>query len=728
MNLLPARFTYSLRFYLVCTMLFFLNFKVAGQSPLRAKQDTTPPKEVVFIDNADLLRVVGADTKRVTQQLVGNVELSQDSIYMYCDSADLVNEVQLYAYDNVIIQQGDSIAAFSDRLDYNAEDLIAHLEGNVILQNGTRQLYTDKLTYDLATKLATYTTGGRLTDGATELRSTRGYYYADRDEIFFRDSVVVIGEQFEMRADTLRYDAKNETVYFLGPTVIRTDTAEIYCEDGFYNVKTEEALFRKNAQYRSGEQIAAADSIVYAGLTQLYTLSGQAYVREGDKALARAERIIYNKRLETYELQGNALLVDSLRTVRGEYVRYDKTNNIYKVSGGRPEVIDGAMILRAKGLDFDEATGLGFATGNVEWRDTSANLTIFAERAVYNQETGYLKASGGRNNRPLLITILEGDSLFLTADTLFSQQVTTSEVSPLPSSVDTVTTVDHITSPLPGGEGPGKRFIDTSATTPAHITSPLPGGEEPGERPITSPLPAEETPAQKPTDTTRIIQAYRDVRIYKSDMQALCDSLAFNTTDSILTLFRDPMLWQDTSELTADTINVFIKNDALDKVHLMRKALVVTSPDSLFFNQVKGKDIYAYFDSSSLSRTDVVGNAEAIYYAQDEAGAYIGVNKTACSEMSLEFKNGGVHFIRFLDMPSGRLDPMKALNPSSQPTLEGRRADAKLRPRSLADLFVTRTPPSPPITDEEEEGGAATKAAKQRPEGTVVYPFTEKEE
>lgn len=709
-------------------MLFFLNFKVAAQSPLRAKQDTTPPKEVVFIDNADLLRVIGADTKRVTQQLVGNVELSQDSIYMYCDSADLVNEVQLYAYDNVIIQQGDSIAAFSDRLDYNAEDLIAHLEGNVILQNGTRQLYTDKLTYDLATKLATYTTGGRLTDGATELRSTRGYYYADRDEIFFRDSVVVIGEQFEMRADTLRYDAKNETVYFLGPTVIRTDTAEIYCEDGFYNVKTEEALFRKNAQYRSGEQIAAADSIVYAGLTQLYTLSGQAYVREGDKALARAERIIYNKRLETYELQGNALLVDSLRTVRGEYVRYDKTNNIYKVSGGRPEVIDGAMILRAQDLDFDEATGLGFATGNVEWRDTSANLTIFAERAVYNQETGYLKASGGRNNRPLLITILEGDSLFLTADTLFSQQVTTSEVSPLPSSVDTVTTVDHITSPLPGGEGPGKRFIDTSATTPAHITSPLPGGEEPGERPITSPLPAEETPAQKPTDTTRIIQAYRDVRIYKSDMQALCDSLAFNTTDSILTLFRDPMLWQDTSELTADTINVFIKNDALDKVHLMRKALVVTSPDSLFFNQVKGKDIYAYFDSSSLSRTDVVGNAEAIYYAQDEAGAYIGVNKTACSEMSLEFKNGGVHFIRFLDMPSGRLDPMKALNPSSQPTLEGRRADAKLRPRSLADLFVTRTPPSPPITDEEEEGGAATKAAKQRPEGTVVYPFTEKEE
>ena len=71
-------------------------------------------KEVVSIDHADELRLL---SKGTVQRLVGAVELSQDSIFMYCDSAELVSEVQLYAYDKVVIQQGDSIAAFSEYLD-----------------------------------------------------------------------------------------------------------------------------------------------------------------------------------------------------------------------------------------------------------------------------------------------------------------------------------------------------------------------------------------------------------------------------------------------------------------------------------------------------------------------------------------------------------------------------------------------------------------------------------
>ncbi|NJO87425.1 MAG: SH3 domain-containing protein [Lewinella sp.] len=195
--------------------------------------------------------------------------------------------------------------------------------------------------------------------------------------------------------------------------------------------------------------------------------------------------------------------------------------------------------------------------------------------------------------------------------------------------------------------------------------------------------------------------AYRDVRIFKSDLQALCDSLAYNTTDSVLTLFQNPIVWQDTAQLLADTIDLYLRNEALDKVHLKRKALVVTSPDLLFFNQVKGKDIFAYFDSSSLQRTVVIGNAEAVYFAQDEAKAYIGVNKTACSEMVLDFDQGSVQFIRFLTMPSGRLDPMTSVSPAQQPTLEGFRWEVEARPAGLDALFwsptaaVQSSPPPP---------------------------------
>ncbi|WP_116105010.1 OstA-like protein [Lewinella sp. IMCC34191] len=594
-------------------LLFIVSIAAPGfgqQAPVSEK------KEVVNIDHANELRI---RQKGTAQRLIGDVELSQDSIFMYCDSAELVREVQLYAYDNVTIQQGDSIAAFSEYLDYNAETLLAKLRQDVVLQRGETELFTEELDYNLATKLATYHTGGRVTNGTTELRSTHGYYYADDRNVYFRDSVVVVDERFEMRADTLRYDLANERVYFLGPTVIRSDTHNIYCEAGYYDVALDEAIFQQNAQYRSGDRLAAADSIRYYGDREVYILKGDAYVAEGEFQRATADRIDYYRAEDRYQLQGNATVVDSVQTVSGDTIDYNALTESYSVTGGRPQVSNPPMVLTADRMYSDEVTGLGRAAGNLIWRDTSADLQIEAEEADFNQTTGYLKAYGGRRGRALLTTLLEQDTMYMAADTLLSVR---------------------------------SNKVDVNG------------------------------------DTVRTLSAYHDVRILKSDMQALADSLQFNTVDSVLTLYSDPILWQDTSQLTADTIDLYLKNNAPDRVQLRRNALVITSPDLIFFNQVKGKDIIAYFDSSQLRQTDVKGNAEAIYYAQDEEGGYIGVNKTACSAMILYFDAGAVNRIKFLSAPSGRLDPMDAVDHDAF-RLDGFRWEADRKPKSLEDLFST---------------------------------------
>ncbi len=591
---------------------------------LGQQQPSSGEKEVLNIDHANELRIL---QKGKAQRLIGEVELSQDSIFMYCDSAELVSEVQLYAYDNVTIQQGDSIAAFSEYLDYNAETLLAKLKKSVVLQRGETELFTEELDYNLATKLATYHTGGRVTNGTTELSSTHGYYYADNRNVYFRDSVLVVDDRFEMRADTLRYDLANERVYFLGPTVIRSDTHNIYCEAGYYDVALDEAIFEVNAQYRSGDRLAAADSIRYYGDRELYILKGDAYVAEGEFQRATADRINYFRAQDRYQLEGNATVIDSAQTVSGDTIDYNVLTESYTVSGGRPRISNPPMLLVADRMYSDEETGLGRASGNIVWQDTSADLQIEAAQADYNQSTGYLKAYGGTRGRALLTTTMDKDTMYLAADTLLS--VRTDEV-------------------------------DAAG------------------------------------DTVRYLSAYHDVRILKSDMQALADSLQFNTVDSVLTLYRNPILWQDTSQLTADTINLYLKNNSPDRVHLRRNAMVITSPDLIFFNQVKGKDIIAHFDSSQLSQTDVKGNAEAIYYAQDEAGGYIGVNKTACSAMVLYFKDGGVNRIKFLSSPSGRLDPMDAVDHTGM-RLEGFRWEADRKPLNLSDLFDPVLPAAPDV-------------------------------
>ncbi|MEL7222145.1 MAG: hypothetical protein AAGJ93_12555, partial [Bacteroidota bacterium] len=227
--------------------------------------------------------------------------------------------------------------------------------------------------------------------------------------------------------------------------------------------------------------------------------------------------------------------------------------------------------------------------------------------------------------RPLLISLVDGDSLFMAADTLLSQAIDSLE-----------------------------------------------------------------------GDSNRLLLAYHDVRIYKSDMQGLCDSLAYSTVDSLFRMFRSPIIWADTSQFTADTLNMQLANQQLDKIYLYQKSFILNSPDEIFFNQIKGKNITAHFDSSQLYRMDVIGNAQSVYYPIDEEGGYVGVNKTICSEMQLNFANNAVQDILFFTQPEGKLEPMGAVDHEAI-KLEGFDWQIEPRPRSLYDLFgpPLRTLPEP---------------------------------
>ncbi len=591
--------------------LFFSLANVQAQSPI----DTTGEgSQRVHIDHANALEY-SQEKGIITHKLVGEVELSQDSIFMYCDSAIIENSTQVFALgDEVLIQQGDSLAAFADTLYYDGVLKEADLIGNVVLINGERKLFTEKLHYDLNTKLATYDTPATITDGETQLSSKRGYYYTATNEIYFKDSVIVINPDFELLADTLKFNTDEQMATFLGPTIMHTDSSRVYCEDGFYDVENQLAEFRQNAQYSRGQQKATADIIRYDGANGIYTLSGNAEFLEGDVREAKGDIIRYDEKNDITELQGNAFFRDSTQIITGKTIRYDGQKKTYQTTG-KSTVIDGAQTLIADQIDYSEEAGMGLAKGNVIWQDTSANIRIECLEAQINQTTGYLKAIGGTHGRPLLITVVDGDSLFIAADTLLSQRT------------------DSLAS-----------------------------------------------------DSSRLLLAYNDVRIYKSDMQALCDSLAYSSVDSLFRMYKDPIIWADTSQFTADTIHMQLANDQLDKILLYRNAFILNSPDEVFFNQIKGKDIVAHFDSSQLYRMDIEGNAQSIYYPLDDDKAYIGVNSTDCSEMRMYFGNNQVKELLFFAQPEGKLQPMGAVDHNAI-KLDGFNWVTESRPISFESLF-----------------------------------------
>ena len=629
---------------------------VWGQEQVDASTPQDTAKQEVEVDHADLFEYIqSGDT--VIQKLNGNVELRQDSVYMYCDTARIENQTRVYANGQVIIQQGDSLNVFSDSAVYDGATRIAELYGDVILEKGDQRLFTDRLTYDLNLKLATYNNGATLTLDSTQLTSKKGYYYVDERQIYFKDSVVVIDSAFTLLSDTLGFNTETRIVDFLGPTLIDSDTTKLYCEDGFYDTENKVAEFTQNAQYQRGDQLAVADTIRYDGSQNLYILRGNAIFKENERE-AVADLIEYSEEEDRTVLVGNARYKDEQQDIAADEIVYDAKKETYSTRG-RSRISDPPQLLEADQVDYSEERGIGIAIGEVIWRDTSEDLTIMCDTADYDRKTDYLKAFGGRNGRPLLITLVDGDSLFMASDTLLALQ----EFS------DTIIREMMIMDTLIGDT----LFADTLMT---------------------------ETVL---TDSARVLRAYPDVRIYKSDMQAICDSLSYSTRDSTFRLFQSPIVWADTSQFDADTVNILLNNGSIDRILLRTNALIVNSPDEIMFNQVKGKHVTAFFEQEELRRMAVNGNAESVYYALDDAGGYVGVNKTICSEMMLYFGNNEVERIKFFNQPKAEMLPMGQTNHSTL-RLDGFFWETKYRPDSLADLFrpekkrILKSPATPAAT------------------------------
>jgi len=574
-------------------------------------------KKPVAIDFAQSWSYVQQKGK-VLQKLTGEVQLHQDSVFMYCDSALIEDNQRVFAKGHVIIQQGDTAVVFADSLVYHGDTREAELFGNVVLVNGTQQLFTNQLRYNLNTKVATYLNGAVLTNGQSRLSSKKGYYFVEQQEVFFRDEVEVSDPEFSLKSDTLKFNTANKTAYFLGPTIIATAETKVYTESGFYDTQSNFAEFNRNAQFTKGAQQATADTIRYDGRFNVYTLQGNAWFEEGERR-ATGNLIQHDQKADKTFLKGNAYLKDGLKEINSDEIIYDGSQKTFSTRG-RSQVSDPPQILEADLIDFNEADGLGYAFGNIHWQDTSANLAIQCDSIRYNKETGFLLATGGRNKRPLLMNILDGDTLFMSADTLLSKKLES----------------------------------DTSQS---------------------------------------LLLAYHDVRLLKSDLQAICDSLSYNSTDSTFQFFKAPFIWTDTTQFTADTIFMSLRNQKINQILLRNNSFIINSPDELFFNQIKGRHITASFSEDELREMQVAGNAESVYYARDDAGAYIGANKSACSDMWLYFGNNQIQRIKFISEPNARMEPMKQVDHNTL-RLDGFHWDdiKPCRPATLDDLFSPACP------------------------------------
>jgi len=151
-------------------------------------------------------------------------------------------------------------------------------------------------------------------------------------------------------------------------------------------------------------------------------------------------------------------------------------------------------------------------------------------------------------------------------------------------------------------------------------------------------------------------------------------------------MYRNPIIWSDTTQFKADTVIMQLANDKIDRIFMKNNSIMVNSPDELFFNQIVGKNSIAYFEDGEVRRMKVEGNAESVYYALDDDKEYIGVNQAICSEMMILFGNNEVEGIKFYAQPEATLFPMEKADHDAL-KLAGFSWEVNRRPTSIFDLF-----------------------------------------
>lgn len=654
--------------------------------------------------------------------------LKADSGYLYND-----DEGRQYfdAFGHVTITQPNGTVIFADKLHYDAETQLATLTNNVRMVDGDAVLTTNYLTYNLNSHVGTYTGGGRIVNKTDTITSRNAYYFDNTKDAYFRYDVVVRTPDVKIYTDTMRYNSASKITYFYGPTNIKGNNGEnLYTERGEYHTESEQAWFDQNNLYTEGSRFLKGDSLYYDGKSgngravrnvvfidtadQFFAHGGIGLYRRSDESITMTDRpmvMTVTRNDSTQRVADTtgvpvaadtvALGVDSLLQPVSDKPAVDTiyltADTLFSQVIPANDYLPRVFVLDREGGPLDELEDEDFSEEFNEEFEPSGGQDI-PEAGVQD-----LVPDTAGTHRPVQPKI--------PADTLRARPpdrpVIESDTT-RPDSIRNDTTA-VLNAHRQRVEAASAKAPADELSVPHHLAADsllreqavIPTGREPDSllagamaslsRPRTDTLTQDS--AALDTAKTRIIKAYYNVRLFKSDLQAVSDSVYYGYPDSMMRFFGRPMIWAQGSQLTADTIFMQIRNDQLDNMILVGNAFIVnTQLDSTKFNQIKGRRVTGFFSGNSLERMFVDGNAESIYYSVDEQKKiYTNLYHSRSSRIKILVDSNEIVQFNPIRRVEGKVYPMH-LVPQDAEILDGFVWKPGDRPTSKEDLLTRQRP------------------------------------
>jgi lipopolysaccharide export system protein LptA len=476
------------------------------------------------------------------------------------------------------------------------------IAGNVKLRQGNTLFYCDSCV--LNNNAHTFEAWGRVhinDSDTTNVYSNHLFYLIQKKQAFLDGNVRLTDGHSELTTPDLEYDMEtNLGIYKHGGKLVNKKSV-LTSQEGWYFSDARDAYFKKNVVVKDPAYTIETDSVLYNSETQITRFISFTKIIDSSGRIIKTRDGFYDQ-----------------KTGKAEFSQ-------------RPEMTDGKTTMIADNFQSDDSTGISIASGNAIVYDSTS--TLIGGVIYRNKKTEAILAT----RKPLLIIKQDNDSIYVSADTLFSARLTDLYYAKDSLTMDSTTRINL------------KKLAEKDSAN-------------------------------------RYFEAYNHVRIFNDSLQAVCDSMFYSFQDSVFRLYRDPVVWNNDNQITGDTILLFTRNKKAHKIQAFEHSFMVNKLDSQAYNQIRSTRMDGYFTEGNIDSVRARGSAECIYYIQDDDSAYTGVNESKCDVMDIYFRERELQRVVFRSSVTGTLWPIRQKSPGEMRLQNFRWQEAR-RPKTKIEMY-----------------------------------------
>lgn len=534
------------------------------------------------------------------------------TLYLFLMITPFALKAQRPDADTVLIEGKRLDIVFAERYNYqkldSANEFIS-LVGKVQVKQDKTLFFADSAV--LNRQLNTLEAFGNVhINDADSIHTYAQYlkYLGKEKKAYLKTKVKLTDGKGVLTTEELEYDVTIKIGTYLKGGKLVNKKSTLTSTEGFYYGDTRDVIFKKKVIMVDPENKITGEVLQYNTGTEIATFTSPT--------------VIFNSKDKR-----------TIKTKEGYYDMRNKKAELYK----RSIIEDSTYSFTADEMAFDDSTGLSEFRGNAVYRgkDTAQGFDMIANNIRTNKKTNSLIAT----QKPLLLIKQGADSIYITADTLYTAKLST--------------------------------LMKTRKVPIIRELYSYPGI----------------TDKNKEDSSDKFFEAYFNVRIFSDSLQAMGDSLFYSLKDSVFRLFKQPIVWAQENQITGDTIYLYIKAKKPERLFVFENAMAINRVDSsIYFNQLKGTTINAQFTDGKINLMRAKGNAANIYYATDEQKKFIGVNKSNSDVIDVFFEDSKPQRVVFLRNLEGTTFPMRQVN-HEELKLRGFNWQNNKRPKSKFDIL-----------------------------------------